>query len=243
MGDALFDLEQVLRSRKEQLTLQEANILLAWRAQAMRDFTVGFGGGSIVTWLATKRLSNLFRLNLTFGAAAACGLWKFGRSVESSVERVLALEGSRIQSELANILLKRYYTDPLVLQRLSKHFYSEEVYEDSSVDKPVFRWRFRNFSGDPGTNSQSTSSYSEEVTDSKKNEVKKTTNEPKQVYVNAAGGSIEDPFDFVFGFPGVAEDIPHPDTPSGTSSRRHIRREKRSRRRHRRHNHEEEPDI
>ncbi|KAK6146059.1 hypothetical protein DH2020_019928 [Rehmannia glutinosa] len=239
MGDALFDLEVVLRSRKEQLTLQEANILLGWKAQAIRDFTVGFGGGSIVTWLATQRLRNLFRVNVTLGAAAACGLWRFRRSVESSVQHVLSLEGSRIQRELANIMLKKYHHVPWVMQHLSKHFYSEEVYDDSSVDRPKFRWRFRNISGEPIAHSQSTPHNDE--TDSNENDIKKTTMEPKQVNVNAAGNATENPFDLVFGLSESAEDGPHP-VELNTLSRKQRRKEKRSRRKHRRH-HQEEPDI
>ncbi|KAI3459398.1 hypothetical protein Pfo_016061 [Paulownia fortunei] len=240
MGDALFDLEQVLRSKKEQLTLQEANILMVWKAEALRDFTIGWGGGAIVTWLATQRLHKLLRFNYTLvgGTAAACVSWKFGRSAESSIQRILSLEGSRIQIELANIMLKKYHDDPWALQHLSKHFYSEEVYDDSSVDRPILRWRLRNFSGDPTTHSQSTS-YGEE-TDAKENDVKKTTMEPKQVYVNAAGDAMENPFDLIFGLPGSAENVPHPDTP-GASSRRERHRDKRSHRRHRRH-HQEESD-
>lgn len=36
---------------QEKLTLQEVNILMSWRSNAMRDFSVGFGGGTIFTWL------------------------------------------------------------------------------------------------------------------------------------------------------------------------------------------------
>ncbi|PIN19834.1 hypothetical protein CDL12_07483 [Handroanthus impetiginosus] len=205
----------------------------------MRDFTVGFGGTSIVTWLATQRLTKLWRLNITLGAAAVSGLWKFGRSVESSVEHILSLEGSRIQRELANIMLKKYPNDPWVLQRLSKHFYSEEVYNDSSVDRPILRWRFRNFFGDPTIHSQSTS-HSEDA-DSQNNDVKNTTTEPKQVYVNAARDAMEDPFDLIFGLPASVESVPQPDTPA-TSPRRQRRKEKRSHRRHRKHL-QEESDI
>lgn len=239
MGEALFDLEHVLRSKKEQLTLEEANVLLQWRAQAMRDFTVGFGGGSIVTWLATQRLRYLLRLNITLGAAAACGFWRVGRSVESSVEHILSLEGTRIQRELANIMLMKYHNDPWVMQRLSKHFYSEEVYDDSSVDRPTLRWRFRNFFGDPVTRSESTS-YRDE-TDSQNNDVKKTTTEPKQVNVDTAWDIMENPFDLIFGQPGDVETVPHADTPS-ISSLRQRRRERRARRRHRRH-HQDESDV
>ncbi|CAA3009589.1 uncharacterized protein LOC111403088 isoform X2 [Olea europaea var. sylvestris] len=180
MGEALFDLERILRSRQEKLTSQEANILLACKAQAMRDFTIGFGGGSVTTWLATQRLSNLVRFNFTLGVAAISGLWKFGRSLDSSIEHILSLEGSRMQMELANVMLKKYHSDPWVIERLSRHFYSEEVYDDSSADQPKVRWRFRNYFGDNVAHPQTTSNN--EDTDLEKNNLKKTSREAPKNY-------------------------------------------------------------
>ncbi|KAL6571486.1 hypothetical protein OROHE_003129 [Orobanche hederae] len=237
---ALLDLEQILRSKRESLTLQEANVLMAWRGRAMRDFTIGFGGVSVVTWLATPRLRNLFRINLTLGAGAAYGIWRFGRSVQSSLQHVLSLEGSRIQRELA-IMLKKYYHDPRVLLHLSKHFYQEEVYNDTSVDRPTFRWRYRNFSGETVDHSQSTS-YNSEETRSDENGVKKTTMEPNQVHVNSAGDATENPFDLIFGISESAESVANTVEVSSLS-RKQRRKEKRSRRRHRRHHHQEESDM
>lgn len=46
-----FFIESLETNEQEQLTLQEANILLALKARAKRDFFVGLGGGSLVTWL------------------------------------------------------------------------------------------------------------------------------------------------------------------------------------------------
>ncbi|KAL6535294.1 hypothetical protein OROMI_026668 [Orobanche minor] len=238
---ALLDLEQILRSKRESLTLQEANVLMAWRGRAMRDFTIGFGGVSVVTWLATPRLRNLFRINLTLGAGAAYGIWRFGRSVQSSLQHVLSLEGSRMQRELANIMLKKYYQDPRVLLHLSKHFYQEEVYHDTSVDRPTFRWRYRNFSGETVDHSQSTS-YNSEETRSDENGVKKTTMEPNQVHMNSAGDAMENPFDLIFGISESAESVANTVEVSSLS-RKQRRKEKRSRRRHMRHHHQEESDM
>ncbi|GFP86528.1 hypothetical protein PHJA_000796600 [Phtheirospermum japonicum] len=226
MGDALLELEQVLRSRKVPLTLQESNVMKAWPAQSVRDFTVGFGGGSVVTWLATQRLRSLFRINLALGAGVACGLWRFRRSVQSSVEHILSLEGSRIQRELGNIMLKRHHHNPWAMQHLSKHFYSEEVYDDSSVDRPTFRWRYRNFSGEPVNHYQST--YYGEETDLKENDTKNTTSEPKQVHVNTAGDVPGDPFDLIFGLSESAQNVAKP-VELGPLLRKQRRKEKRSR--------------
>ncbi|CAA3009590.1 uncharacterized protein LOC111403088 isoform X1 [Olea europaea var. sylvestris] len=239
MGEALFDLERILRSRQEKLTSQEANILLACKAQAMRDFTIGFGGGSVTTWLATQRLSNLVRFNFTLGVAAISGLWKFGRSLDSSIEHILSLEGSRMQMELANVMLKKYHSDPWVIERLSRHFYSEEVYDDSSADQPKVRWRFRNYFGDNVAHPQTTSNN--EDTDLEKNNLKKTSREAPKNYTNAAGDVMANPFDCIFGLPASIEEIPHPDT-SSTLSRRQRRIQKRSHRRHRKH-HPEVSDV
>lgn len=86
-------------------------------------------------------------------------------------------------------MLKKYHDDPWVLQRLSKRFYSEQVYDDSSADRPKLRWRFRNFSGDPITDSQNTS-YGEETDSKEQNDVKNATMEPKQVHVSESTGMI-----------------------------------------------------
>ncbi|KAL2463906.1 Uncharacterized protein Fot_53562 [Forsythia ovata] len=93
MNDALFDLIQVLHSRKseneqERMTSEEANVLSSCGANATRDFIIDFGGSSVVTWP---------------GVAAFCGMWRFTRSVDSSIEHILSLEGSRMQRELANM--------------------------------------------------------------------------------------------------------------------------------------------
>lgn len=52
-------------------------------------------------------------------------------------------------------MLKKYQNDPLIMQHVSKYFYSEEVYNDAS-DQPRLRWRYRNFFNDsyPDTSNQ-----------------------------------------------------------------------------------------
>lgn len=70
MGEALFELEQILRSKQEKLTSQETNVLMACKADALREFTVGGVVAAAVSWLATRRLSTLYRINLSAGSAA-----------------------------------------------------------------------------------------------------------------------------------------------------------------------------
>ncbi|XP_038878006.1 uncharacterized protein LOC120070209 isoform X2 [Benincasa hispida] len=156
MGEALFHLEQVLRSKQNSLTIEEANLLQTCRSKAVRDFTLGglIGGG--VTWAGTWRLNKFIRLNLSGGAAALCGLWRFSLSLTSCVDHILALHGSRMQKELANIVVTRYHNDPRAMQLISKHFYYEEVFDDSTLDRPKIRWRSRNFFSDDVAHAQRT---------------------------------------------------------------------------------------
>lgn len=228
LGDCTKEQEQ------EEITIQEVNLLLKWQRHTLRNSIIGFSGAAAATMLVTPRRLNIFvRGGLSLGPSIACALWNFGRSLESWNDHFLSLEGSRMQRELANIMLKRYRYDPLVLQRLSKHFYLEEVYKDSSADKPKYIWQSRYFYGDPASDFQNTSD-NEIKTDSSKKDVEKTTGESKEVYVNSAADDSQNPFDFVFGLPGSAENTPPPKT-SSTSRGRSSLREKRSRRRHRRH--------
>ncbi|KAL7220431.1 hypothetical protein ACSBR2_013337 [Camellia fascicularis] len=243
MGDALFELEQILRSKQVKFTSQEANVLMMCKSNAIKDFTIGAAGGGGVTWLATRRLNNLFRINLSAGTAVAFGLWRFGRSLDSCIGHILSLEGSRMQKELANIILKRYQNDPRTMQLVSKHFYSEKVFDDSSTDQPKIRWRYRNFFGDNVANSQRThgSDSCSDKTDSEKTDME-NTDEPKRFSRNSSADAITNPLDCVFGIPASTEEIHHTNT-SGTSPKRHGRGHKRSHRRHRMHRHEVSPNF
>lgn len=78
-------------------------------------------------------------------------------------------------------MLKNHRNDPWVQKRISKYFYPEIVYNDSSVDQAVYRWRYRNAFGDL------TGAQSRQETDSEEKEVKATptpTKETKQVHVS-----------------------------------------------------------
>lgn len=80
-------------------------------------------------------------------------------------------------------MLKNHHNDPWVQKRVSKYFYPEIVYNDSSVDRAVYRWRYRNAFGDL------TGAQSSQEADSKEKEVKTTTSpttmsDTKQVNVS-----------------------------------------------------------
>lgn len=50
--------------------------------------------------------------------------------------------------------MTKYQDDPPKMQHISKHFYSEKVFDDS--DQPKLRWRYRNFFSDNVAHGQRT---------------------------------------------------------------------------------------
>ncbi|XP_059299012.1 uncharacterized protein LOC132051808 isoform X1 [Lycium ferocissimum] len=103
MAEALFELEQVLISRKEALTSEEAKLLNSWKQNAVRDFGIGATGASIATWLVTRRLNNLIRMNLTVGVGFYYGIRRFAKCLDSEVEQILSQHGTRLQTGLAEM--------------------------------------------------------------------------------------------------------------------------------------------
>ncbi|XP_015888200.2 uncharacterized protein LOC107423184 [Ziziphus jujuba] len=268
MAETLFELEQVLLAKKEKLTPQEANILLNCRSKAVKNFTVGALVGAGIGWTATPRLSRLLRVYLSGGAAAFLGLWRFGRSLNSCVDHILELDGSRIQRELANIMATKHGDDPWIMQLMSRRFYSEKVYDDSTSDQPKIRWRYRNFYSDDIINGQRThendshsnfqgdsrrdsqinnlgnsqSESSNTRTHSRNNSDKRRINlEPNQA-MSSGIDVMADPLDCLFGYPGTKEEVNCPNT-STTTSRMHTRNRKRSHRRHRMRHHDDSLDA
>ncbi|KAJ0034958.1 hypothetical protein Pint_24797 [Pistacia integerrima] len=319
MGEVLFDLEQVLRSKQERLTPAEAKVLLTYKSKAVREFTAGALVGSGVTWLgmynrscferpasvilyisspiqrhlltsslsATWRLNKLLRVNLSggkrsfiqtnqnyfkspmleyifpclfamlqksflpAGAAIVCGFWRFTSSLESCVDSILGVDGSRLQKELANIIFNKYRDDPWRMQLISKHFYSEKVYDDSTSDQPKLRWRYKNYFNDNvayGQRTQESDSYGDSHTDSHNNShneahsdfqndsgSKKNDLESNKVLVKPDVDAVMDPLDCVFGNAATMEEIHHPNkssTPTRVLSRNHKRSHRRRRMRH-----------
>ncbi|KAF5465727.1 hypothetical protein F2P56_015708 [Juglans regia] len=104
MGEILYDLEQALRSKKEKIRPEEENFFRACKSDASRFFRFNALAAGCLTFSATGRLNLLSQISLSGGAAALFGLWRFGRHLDSCVDRVLAHTGDRMQFELANIL-------------------------------------------------------------------------------------------------------------------------------------------
>ena len=53
-------------------------------------------------------------------------------------------------------IVTKYRDDPWIMRLISKHFYSEEVFDDSTADRPKIRWRYRNFFSDNVVHGQRT---------------------------------------------------------------------------------------
>ncbi|GAA0147613.1 hypothetical protein LIER_07270 [Lithospermum erythrorhizon] len=245
MGEALVDLEKILRSNKvNAMTLEEANIIMACKAQGIRDLVIGSATSTMVAYLATPKLGRVNRICLTTGVGSCVGLWWFGRSLDSCVDHILSMEGKRIKDELAKIVLMKYRDNPSVMQRVSKHFYSENVYDDSSMDRPKLRWRKRTFYSDPiayqrmrthADDPDNEITYKERTTAADK--IKMLRN---QEYIRTTVDSIVDPFDHVFGLAPPMSENHQPDSSVLHAQSTHSQR--RSRRRHRKRHHENVED-
>ncbi|XP_031483121.1 uncharacterized protein LOC116252755 isoform X1 [Nymphaea colorata] len=208
MGDTLVELEQILRSSKEKLTQDEEHVLRSCKARAVRDFTFSACLVSGITWTATRRLAYAHRFNLSGGAAILFGMWRFDRSLNSCLDQILALEGSRMQRELAKLILTKYQDDPWRMQLVKKHFYSERVFNDANPEKPLSRWRQRHFFGDTNTHKPR---EDEEGTFEKTNSKHDDSNElesssesytPKEV-PKTSEDFVPNPLDYILGFPGT----------------------------------------
>ncbi|XP_038708527.1 uncharacterized protein LOC120003567 isoform X4 [Tripterygium wilfordii] len=232
-ADALLELDRVFVSKKD-VTSQEVNVLLSCRSKAMKGFFGGalIGGG--LAWGVGWKYSRPTRMILS-GAAMYTGRSSFRKSISSSVDQILALDGSRIQKELATMI-----------------FYTEKVFDDSTSDQPRLRWRYRNFFSDDVAFHQSSHDDSDSHDSSRNNaqrdfdstsnnnsrivshnDGRKNDLEHKQLNMNTGPDVMEDPLDCVFGSMTAMEEIRNPS--SLTTPTRHDH--KRSHRRRRMHRH------
>ncbi|XP_010917756.1 uncharacterized protein [Elaeis guineensis] len=210
MGDVLVELEDVLRSKpnKEKITAGEELVLQTCKARAIRNFTLGACFSSAVVWT---------------GSAMLTGMWRFDRSLNSCLDQILGFEGSRMQRELANIILTKHRDNLSRVQLVKKHFYPEQVFNDLNPDKPFLRWRSRNFYVDNSavqkTEGPEDSSY-----------LDKLDTQPRHSTRSLGGDMTADPLDCVFGYPDSDMEFAHSD-----DMRTHPRRQMRSHRRAHRH--------
>lgn len=195
MGDVLAELENMLRSKpaKDRITAKEELVLQACKAKAIRDFTIGACASSAVVWIATKRFTHGQRFNTSVGSAMIAGMWKFNRTLNSCVDKILGLQGSRLQLELAFIILAKHPQDESRMNLVRKYFYPEEVFSDTKPDSPFFRWRYRNMYFD--------NSAHERTEESKDESCHEKSDEQKRVQSTSTGGGdmTADTFDILFG--------------------------------------------
>ncbi|URD71829.1 hypothetical protein MUK42_25489 [Musa troglodytarum] len=230
MRTVLVELEEVLRSKseREKITPSEELVLQTCKSKSIRDFTVGFFVSSAAVWTATRRLTRALRFNLTLGSGTFLGMWGFDRSLSSCIDRIMQLEGSRIQSELANIILAKHANEASSVKLVSKHFFPEQVFSDLNPDEPIFRWRLRNLYIDNTAASQGT----ERIEDSGDHD--KHNIQPNQSTFQGShvGDMTAYPLDCVFGYPDGTSEMMQSDN-SGEPPGRRLRAHRKANRRHR----------
>ncbi|KAJ8493101.1 hypothetical protein OPV22_014822 [Ensete ventricosum] len=217
MRTVLVELEEVLRSKseREKITPSEELVLQTCKSKSIRDFTVGFLASSAAVWTATRRLTRALRFNLSLGSGTFMGMWGFDRSLSSCIDRIMQLEGSRIQTELANIILAKHATEVSCVKLVSKHFFPEQVFSDLNPDEPIFRWRLRNIYID-STVSQGTNERIEDGGNRDKYDI-----DPNQSPGSHVGDMTAYPLDCVFGYPEDNSEMMQSDI-TGVPPRRRI---------------------
>ncbi|KAL8171153.1 hypothetical protein V2J09_022957 [Rumex salicifolius] len=259
MADALLELAQVMTSKDGtiKLTKDEAQLLLACRSKALRDATLGGAVVSGLVWITTGKLSSFFRTNLVGGLGFISGVWSLNRSVDSCVDHILSLEGTRMKHELARIVVRRYGNDPRKMHLISKHFYSEEVFDDSASDQPRRMFRQRSMYVDNAAQIQrSPDTYGHEDSEENRNDkvvsqkkevngverFRKTAMEFNQGFVVRGSAEQDDPLDYLLGYSDVKEEALPPISTSDNPTRQQTRRQRRLHRHHRLHRRHRERD-
>ncbi|XP_064995730.1 uncharacterized protein LOC135631777 [Musa acuminata AAA Group] len=243
MRTVLVELEEVLRSKseREKITPSEELVLQTCKSKSIRDFTVGFLVSSAAVWtgknmkyvarlyrrwreISTRRLTRALRFNLSLGSGTFLGMWGFDRSLSSCIDRMMQLEGSRIQRELANIILAKHANEASSVKLVSKHFFPEQVFSDLNPDESIFRWRLRNLYID-STASQGT----QRIEDGGDHDIQPNQSTFQSSHV---GDMTAYPLDCVFGYPDGNSEMMQSDD-SGVPPRRRLRAHRKANRRHR----------
>ncbi|XP_078444099.1 uncharacterized protein LOC144713423 [Wolffia australiana] len=205
MGDVLAELERVLRADpRETITLEEELVLQKCKTRAVNTFLLGVGISSALVWGATKRrFSTVSRASFSVGAGLFVGGWTFDRSLSYSVQRILAAHGTRMQREVSRIIMSKNLRNPE--SPVSRIFFPERVYEDSSRDKAQVRWRTRNFyQEDPMIDSQEDALTPRNLSPSGSVAAGRSWKEETEK-VAGLGDLIADPLDYILGYPELGE--------------------------------------
>lgn len=252
---ALDELFRSLLSKtgQEKMTSQEANVFVGWKSQTIRSCAALGSVATGLTWVATRKMSSFNRATVAGGAGFFTVMWRLRRSVDSCVDRILGMDGSRMQHELKKIILEKYGNDPEKMRLFSKHFYCEELFSDSTPGHPKSVYRQRHTyvdehrTADGDTNHESTKKgvINQPRSDDSNVKVKSSSSEIKQVPINPGINifGYGDPLDVLFGDSSANEELAQPDE-SGSSAKVQSRSQKRARRRHRiRHRHQESGQL
>ncbi|KAJ0245019.1 Uncharacterized protein HA466_0185210 [Hirschfeldia incana] len=209
---------------QEKITAEEMSVIASCHLKVLwtASFASGLAGG--VGWQVAKRMKML-KLPLTVlpAVAAFTAAWDWSNSTTavSCLDNILGQDATRMQRELANVLVKYNRGEAWRWQLMSKHFYPEAVYNDQG-EKPQMRWH--------ETKPQRTNTG-----------LPKT----KPMVQNSSGNSDgeiadeEDALDSVFGGPEPTESVPAAQVNAKASSKAQTRKQKRAQRRQRRKNREE----
>ncbi|KAJ1687356.1 hypothetical protein LUZ63_018746 [Rhynchospora breviuscula] len=139
----LLELHRVLES-KGKLSKWEKELFKSIAFSAVTDFFKGAVGSISVVWPAFWAIPTISRLTLSTVAGIVAGNWYGCRTIGASIDRSLGLQGTRVQRELASLILTEYKDDKSLQMLMRKHFYSEQVFRDVNSEVPVFLWRPRN---------------------------------------------------------------------------------------------------
>ncbi|XP_048235037.1 uncharacterized protein LOC8280906 isoform X2 [Ricinus communis] len=210
MAAAFVDLKQILKWEK--LTPKEESVLRACEFKAVRGLMNGALIGGTVAFAATRKLDRFSQVFLSVGVAGLLGL------------------------EIFDSIVNKHQDNPWTMQRMHRLFYQEKVFDDSSLDKPILKWRYRNFFGNDCVHGRRTN-YSDSHVLHNYSDSKEVPLAAKQVPMNPDVDMMEDPLDSIFGHMAPMEEIRHLSS-SSTPSRADTRSHRRSRRRRRLQNYE-----
>lgn len=239
MADAIIDLLRALKKSEVNLTKEEYEAIRAQQAKLRRDGIIAAGIGGSVVWMVTRNLDRVSRAIFTAGAGVQSWKWGMRWSCNSVVEQILAMDGSRLQHEMTKIMLQKYTNDPGKRMLLSKYFYAERVFDDSSSDLPISVFRKRNTYVDEAVHGQDfDQSHSDEVGTDMNHRLmnndpetsrETTSTESRQVQVTPM---FVDPFESLLGSTQAIERLEIPSPPAKAKSSHRTRSCHRRRKRH-----------
>ncbi|XP_020591730.1 uncharacterized protein LOC110032433 isoform X3 [Phalaenopsis equestris] len=242
MTAVLLELSEVLRSKtdEDKITNSERMLIGNCMVKSVKNCLIGAFVSSAVVYSATRRLGRWYRFYLSAGSAMLIGRLLIDRSANSCLEHILSIEGSRMQRELANIILWKHRESPSRMQLVHKYFYPEVVFTDLKPDEPLIRLRARNAYEDQ------TASGRTEDNDGSCDDVDAKTQSTSQSKRNPSNANtsqsnpgedlLADPLEFIiFGNQEPSEQI----RADGAENPRSRRRAHRTARRHHRDHHTE----